>query len=79
MHILVDLWAYRTTCKKLTGKTPFRLVYRQEVVMSMKYILPSLRIIAVTKMADHDVMEEHLMQLLALEEDRFMAGSHQRV
>ena len=35
------LWAYKTTCKKLTGHTPFILVYGQEVVMPMEYIIPS--------------------------------------
>ena len=36
------LCAYRTTCKKLTGHTPFSLVYGQEAVMPMEYIIPSL-------------------------------------
>jgi transposase InsO family protein len=27
LKIPIGLWAYKTTCKKLTGKTPFRLVY----------------------------------------------------
>jgi len=27
LRILMALWPYRTTCNKLTGKTPFRLVY----------------------------------------------------
>jgi len=44
MHVPLILWAYRTTCKKLIGQTPLRLVYGIEVVMPMEYIVPSLRI-----------------------------------
>jgi len=51
------LWAYGTTCKKMTRETSFTLVYRQEVVMPMEYIVPSLWIVAVTDMADRDTME----------------------
>jgi hypothetical protein len=32
------LWAYRTTCKKLTWETTFRLVYGHEVVCSIPNI-----------------------------------------
>lgn len=46
------LWAYRTACKKLTRKKPFRLVYRQETVMPMEHILPSLIIVVVIDMED---------------------------
>ena len=73
------LWAYRTTYKKLTAHTPFSLVYGQEVVMPMEYIIPSLRIAKITEMADTDTMNERLAQLLALEEDIFILGFHQKV
>ena len=51
LRILVVLWAYRTTCKKLTWHTPFKLAYSQEAIMPMEYIRPSLRVAALTEMA----------------------------
>lgn len=77
LRIPAVLWAYRTTCNKLTAKTSFRLVYGQEVVMPMEYIVPSLKIVAATDMVDRDMMKEIMSQILALEEDRFIEGFDQ--
>ena len=54
------LWAYKTTCKRLTRYTPFHLVYGQEVVVPMEYIVSSLRIDALTEMTNTDAVEEDL-------------------
>ena len=54
------LWAYQMTCEKLTGQTPFRLVYGVEVVMSMEYIMPSLCIVVLIGMMDCEALEERL-------------------
>jgi hypothetical protein len=48
LRVPVVLWAYRTTCKKLTMQTPFKLVYGLEVVVLMEYLVPRLRIVAFT-------------------------------
>jgi len=45
----------------------------------MEYIVPSLRIIAVTNMVDSDIMEEQLEQLVTLEDYLFVTGFHQQV
>ena len=73
------LWTYCTTCKKLTGQAPLKLVYGQADVMPMEYIIPSLRVEAITKMTDVDSIEERLLQLIHLEEEHFIAGFHQNV
>jgi transposase InsO family protein len=41
-HIPTVLWAYRTTCKRMTKHTLFILVYGKEVVMPLEFVVPSL-------------------------------------
>ena len=79
VRIPTVLWAYRTTCKKLTGKTPLKLAYGQEAMMPMEYIVPILNIAALTNMVDEEMMNERLLTLVELEEDRFVVGFHQQV
>jgi transposase InsO family protein len=79
LRVPTILWAYRTTCKKLTMQTPFKLVYGLKAIIPMEYLVPSLRIAAFTYMDDTGAVRERLAQLVELEEDKFIAGFHQQV
>jgi hypothetical protein len=79
LRVPAVLWAYRTTCKKLTMQAPFKLVYGIEVVVPMEYSVPILRIDAFTDMDDIGIVRERLAQLVELEEDRFITGFPQQV
>jgi transposase InsO family protein len=56
LKIPIVLWAYRTTCKKLTGKTPFKLVYGKEVVVSLEFLVPILCVTAITNMTERSAV-----------------------
>ena len=45
----------------------------------MEYIVLSLQIAALTEMKNTNAVEELLMQLIQIEEERFIAGFHQNV
>jgi transposase InsO family protein len=79
LRVPIVLWAYRTTYKKLTMQTPFKLVYVLKFVVPMEYLVPSLRIVSFTDMDDIFIVQERLAQLVELEEDRFVAKFHQQV
>jgi hypothetical protein len=50
-----------------------------EAVVPMEYLVPSLRIETFTGMDDTCDVQDRLVQLIELEEDRFSAGFHQHV
>ena len=79
LHVPAVLWAYRMTCKKLMGQTPFKLVYSVEAVTPMEYIMPSLHIATLTGKTDHRALEERLATLEELEEEQILAGFHQEM
>ena len=52
------------SCKNLTGKNPFHLVYVQEAMIPMEDIIPILSIDAIIEMTDVGIVEERLSQLI---------------
>jgi transposase InsO family protein len=73
------LWVYKTTCKTLTGHTPFKLFYGQEVVVPLEFLIPILRVAAITQITERGAVQGTLNHLLSMEEDRILAGFHQQV
>jgi len=57
------LHGYRTSVRTSTGATPFSLVYEMEVVQLFKVEVPSLRILAESKLKESEWAQAHFDQL----------------
>ena len=71
------LWPYRTTYKRETNQTPFKLVYVQEVVVPLHFRPHTFEIAKVLKLDISEAKHKRLFQLKKLEEDIVIALQHQ--
>jgi hypothetical protein len=63
----------------LIEHTPFRLVYGQEAVVPLEFLVPSLRVAVITNMTEQGTVQDKLNQMMIMEEDMILAGYHQQV
>jgi hypothetical protein len=62
-RVLIVLWAYRTTTKKLHKYTPFQLVYGKEDMVPVEFITSSSYISHITHMSEDELVVQRLMDL----------------
>ena len=70
-------WAYRTTYKRATNQTPFKLVYGQEAIVPLHFRQNTPKIANILKIDTTNLRDERMFQLQKLEEDRVLALHHQ--
>ena len=73
----VVLWAYRTTYKRATNQTPFKLVYGQESIDPFYFRQRTLQIVEVLKLDIGEAKHERIFQFQKLEEDKIISLQHQ--
>jgi hypothetical protein len=62
----------------LTRHTPFKLVYGQEAVVPLEFIVPILRVATITQMIERGTVQERLNHLMTMEEERILEGFNQK-
>ena len=67
--LYLALWAYRTAVKTATGFSPYQLVHGVELILPVECEIPSLKL-AVELLPDTSPLEEHLVHLKQLDEQR---------
>ena len=70
-HIVLypSLWVYRTAVNTTTNFYPYQLVHGVESILPVEYEIPSLKL-AVELLLETSALEEHLVQLEQLDEQR---------
>ena len=77
--LLFTLHGYRTLVRTSTGATPFSLVYGIEVVLPFEVEVPSLRILAESRLEESKWAQTCFDQLNLIEGKRLAAMSHGRL
>ncbi|PKI67487.1 hypothetical protein CRG98_012071 [Punica granatum] len=70
------LLAYRTSIRSSTGATPYSLVYGMEVVIPIEVEIPSMRVLAETKLEEREWAKQRCDQLNLIDEKRLTALCH---
>jgi hypothetical protein len=74
--LTATLLAYKTTYKVSTRTTPFSLVFGIEVILSMGFEVPSLRIVIDEQLDDSQSLKDRLERLEGVSEARRLAAQH---
>ena len=51
------IWAYRTAYKTAVGTTPFELVYGQNAILPIEFLVPTLRVATELEWTGHELSE----------------------
>jgi len=77
--LLFALHGYRTSVRTSTGATPFSLVYGMEVVLPFEVEVPSLRILAESRLKESEWTQTRFDQLNLIEGKCLVAMSYGRL